>query len=123
VGHPNGHAAWTRNLEAAGGGELTLHDGRVVAVRAVRLWAGPEFDAVIRATWTQQPFPANVAYALARGHVRRVGVYYRVLAAPDRPPADQTAPDSRGDARPFCTVSLTCTRCVTPRWHPAREGS
>lgn len=98
VGHPNGPAAWTRNLETTGGGELTLRDGRVVAVRAVRLWTGPELDAVIRATWAQQPFPANVAYALARRHVRRVGVYYRILEAPDGRPADPPAPDRRTPA-------------------------
>ena len=79
VGHPNGPAPWTRNLEAAGVGELTLRDGRSVRVRAVRVWGGPEREAVIRATWSQQPFPANVAYALARRHVRRVGVYYRLV--------------------------------------------
>jgi hypothetical protein len=97
VGHPNGAAAWTRNLEAAGRGELSLRDGRVVGVRAVRLWSGPELDAVIRATWTQQPFPVNVAYALARRHVRRVGVYYRMLEAPAGQSTAPSTPGSRGD--------------------------
>ena len=100
VGHPNGAAAWTRNLENADGGEMTLRDGRVVPVRAVRLWAGPELEAVVRATWSQQPFPANVAYALARGHVRRVGVYYRILQAPDQPARDQPAPDQPAPGQP-----------------------
>jgi hypothetical protein len=97
IGHPNGAAAWTRNLEAAGVSELTARDGRIVRIRAVRLWSGPELDAVIRATWTQQPFPANVAYALARRHVRRVGVYYRILEAPAGQSAVSSTPDSRGD--------------------------
>jgi hypothetical protein len=97
VGHPSGPAAWTRNLDAAGGGELTLRDGRVLGLRAVRLWSGPELDAVIRATWTQQPFPANVAYALARRHVLRVGVYYRILEAPAGQSAAPSTPESRGE--------------------------
>lgn len=96
VGHPNGPAGWTRNLDAAGGGELVLRDGRAVPVRAVRLWAGPELGAVVRATWSQQPFPANVLYALARGHVRRVGVYYRMIEAPGRS-ADPPASGPRGN--------------------------
>jgi hypothetical protein len=90
IGHPNGPAPWTRNLGAAGIAVLTLRDGRSVRVRAVRLWGGPEREAVIRATWSQQPFPANVAYALARRHVRRVGVYYRVLELPESGAADTT---------------------------------
>jgi len=90
VGHPNGPAPWTRNVEAAGVGELTLRNGRSVRVRAVRLWGGPEREAVIRATWSQQPFPANVAYAAARRHVRRVGVYYRLLELPESAAADTT---------------------------------
>lgn len=85
VGHPNGPVPWTWNLEAAGVAEMTLRDGRSARVRALRLWGGPEREAVIRATWSQQPFPANLAYALARRHVRRVGVYYRLLELPDLP--------------------------------------
>ena len=27
VGHPDGDCAWTRNLDAAGGGEIVFHDG------------------------------------------------------------------------------------------------
>jgi len=90
VGHPNGPAPWTRNLEAAGVGQLTLRNGRSVRVRAVRLWGSPEREAVIRATWSQQPFPANVAYALARRHVRRIGVYYRLLELPESAGANIT---------------------------------
>jgi len=90
VGHPNETAPWTRSLEAARVGELTLRNGRSVRVRAVRLWGGPEREAVIRATWSQQPFPVNVAYALARHDVRRVGVYYRLLELPESAAADTT---------------------------------
>ncbi len=82
IGHPNGPTAWTRNVEAADGAELVWRDGVVSEVHAVRLWAGPERDRVILATASQQPFPANVVYALARSHIRRVGAYYR-LVTPD----------------------------------------
>ncbi|MBA2315329.1 MAG: hypothetical protein H0V87_08070 [Chloroflexi bacterium] len=78
VGHPNGPAEWTRNLDAAEAAELGFEDGTVERVRAVRLFAGPEREAVIRATWSQQPFPGNVIYTLARRHVHDVGVYYRL---------------------------------------------
>jgi len=78
VGHPNGQVAWTRNLEAAGEAELESADGSRRHVRAERLPRGPERERVIRATWTQQPFPANVVYALASEHIRDVGVYFRV---------------------------------------------
>jgi len=59
VGHPNGAAPWTRNVEAAG--VVTLRDSRGVesSWRAMRLRPGAERDAVIRATWSQQPFPGT----------------------------------------------------------------
>lgn len=79
VGHPSGPAGWTRNLEAAGVADVVLRNGRTARVRAVRLFGGPEREAVVRATWSQQPFPANVVYALAREHVRRTGVYFRLV--------------------------------------------
>lgn len=79
LGHPNGPTAWTMNLEAAGTAGLTLRDGTVQRVIVIRLRAGPEREAVIQATWSQQPTPANLVYWLARGHVRRVGVYYRLI--------------------------------------------
>jgi hypothetical protein len=91
VGHPNGRADWTYNLEAEAtgadaegpGGEDAeiemIGAGRpAVRVRPVRLDPGPERDAVIRATARQQPFPANLLYRAARGHILRVGVYYRL---------------------------------------------
>lgn len=79
IGHPNGIAPWTRNVDAAGTVDLIDVDGQRRSFRPVRLWAGPEREAVIRATWSQQPFPANVAYTLAWDHVRRVGVYFRLV--------------------------------------------
>ena len=78
VGHPNGDTAWTRNVEAAAAVVLVDAAGRRTPRRAIRLPRGPERDAVIRATWTQQPFPGDVIYALARHHVSAVGVYFRL---------------------------------------------
>ena len=85
AGHPNGPAGWVRNVEAAGSVEIEpagVHGSRF-AVR--RLEAGPERDAVIRATWTQQPFPANLIYRAARRHVAAVGVYHRLEPTPAAP--------------------------------------
>jgi hypothetical protein len=79
VGHPNGPAEWTRNLEAAAKADIVRRGSAPQAVRAIRLWAGPEREAVIRATWSQQPFPANLVYAMARDHIRQAGVYYRLV--------------------------------------------
>ena len=78
VGHPNGSAAWTRNAEAAGWVEVDPSgaDGPRFAVH--RLPAGPERDAVIRATWSQQPIPAKLLYRAATHHVAAVGVYFRL---------------------------------------------
>ena len=78
VGHPNGDTAWTRNLEAAREVELVDAGGETTRWRAIRLPRGGERDAVIRATWTQQPFPGSLVYSLARRHVRAVGVYVRL---------------------------------------------
>jgi hypothetical protein len=78
VGHPNGDAGWTRNVEAAGLLRVVSTDGSARQVRAIRLPSGPERESVIRATWSQQPFPANHLYSAARDHVRRVGVYFRL---------------------------------------------
>lgn len=80
LGHPNGPVAWTRNVEAAGGGELNLHGVGPIPIRVVPLPRGEEREAAIRATW-QHPFPGNVIYRLARGHILEAGVYYRVEPA------------------------------------------
>lgn len=78
IGHPNGSTGWTRNAEAAGWVEVDPPgpDGPRFAVH--RLPAGPERDAVIGATWSQQPFPANLLYRAAARHVAAVGVYFRL---------------------------------------------
>jgi hypothetical protein len=78
VGHPNGSAAWTRNLEAAGEAELRLWGGQPIQVRARRLDQGPERDAVIHATAHQQPFPGNLLYRASQRHILAVGTYFRL---------------------------------------------
>jgi hypothetical protein len=78
VGHPNGEAGWLRNAEAAGWVDVEP-PGRAGPRFAVhRLADGPERDAVIHATATQQPFPANLLYRAARRHIAAVGVYHRL---------------------------------------------
>jgi hypothetical protein len=81
LGHPDGECTWTRNLDAAGGGELVFHDGARQAFRSVRLDPGPERDAVIRLTFRQHPFPGMVLYWLFRGHLRAAGRFYRLAGA------------------------------------------
>lgn len=78
LGHPDEPTAWTRNLEAAEGGELEWHDGRRTAFRARLLPPGAEREAAIRATFRQHPFPGNVLYWLLRDHVRRAGTFFRI---------------------------------------------
>lgn len=80
IGHPNGDVGWTRDLTAAGDGTLVWPDGNEVHFTARRLERGKERERAIRAT-SQQPFPGNVIYRLARRHVRNVGVYFRVEPA------------------------------------------
>ena len=81
LGHPNGDVAWTRNLEAAGVGELRLHGLATLTFRPVRLPPGDEREAAIRATWRQHPFPGNLIYYLARDHIRAVGAFFRLEPA------------------------------------------
>ena len=83
IGHPDGPAPWTRNVDAADSFELGFADGRRSRVRASRLGPGPEREAVIRATWTQQPWPGDIIYSLARRHVRETGVYFRLEDVPE----------------------------------------
>ena len=78
VGHPNGDAGWVRNLDAAGEARLTWPFGSTRAVRAERLPDGEERDAVILATAHQQPFPGNLLYRAARGHILATGAYFRL---------------------------------------------
>jgi hypothetical protein len=84
LGHPNPACDWTRNVDAAGGGELQFRNGRAETFRAVPLQPGPEQDAVVRAAIRQHPFPAPLLYWLARHHICAVGRYYRLV---DRTPA------------------------------------
>jgi hypothetical protein len=83
VGHPNGAASWIRNLEATGEATLLIHGEPPTPVRAIALRPGDERTAVIRATATLQPFPANLLYRAARGHILRVGRYVRLEPASD----------------------------------------
>jgi hypothetical protein len=78
VGHPNGPAAWTRNLEAAGEALIRRTSSIPVRVSATRLGAGPERDAAIAATARQQPFPGNLLYRASQRHVLAVGVYFHL---------------------------------------------
>jgi hypothetical protein len=77
IGHPNGDAAWTRDVEAASALELRPYRGDPLVLRAVRLGPGDERERAIRATG-QHPFPGNLIYRLGRGHVRAAGVYFRL---------------------------------------------
>jgi hypothetical protein len=77
VGHPNGDVGWTRDLEADGSGLLIWPNGGEWSFWATRLSDGPEREQAIEAT-NQHPFPGNLVYRLARGHVRRAGVYFRL---------------------------------------------
>jgi hypothetical protein len=83
LGHPDVSCAWTRNLDAAGGGEIEHRDGRREPFRATLLEPGPERDAAVRASFTQHPFPGGPLYWLFRGNVRAVGRFYR-LSPPGR---------------------------------------
>ena len=80
IGHPNGDVDWTRNLDAAGTADIAFRSKASFPVRARRLEQGEERDRAIRAT-SQQPFPANVVYRLARPHIRAVGVFFALEPA------------------------------------------
>jgi deazaflavin-dependent oxidoreductase (nitroreductase family) len=84
LGHPNGHVAWTRNLEAAGSADLVFRKGPAVTVTARRLDPDDADPAIVAlrdraiASFGQHPFPGNVIYRLARAHIRVVGVYFAI---------------------------------------------
>ncbi len=81
LGHPNGPAQWTRNLDAAGGRLLVGWPGQPpVSFRAELLPPGPERDQAILAT-NQHPFPGDLIYRLGRRHVLVTGRYYRLELA------------------------------------------
>jgi hypothetical protein len=75
LGHPNGDVDWTRNLVAAGGGELVLRPPTRIPIRAARLGEGELRDRAILAT-RQHVFPGNVIYRLAWSHIRAVGSFF-----------------------------------------------
>jgi hypothetical protein len=107
IGHPNGAAAWVRNVEAAGWVEIDPPGALGPRVRVERLAEGPERDAVIRATAVQQPFPANLMYRLAQRHIRAVGVYHRLepmsggaTSASSAPAVPTAVPSSAAPAEP-----------------------
>jgi hypothetical protein len=77
LGHPNGHAGWTRDLLAAGTGVMIWPNGFEWRFRAEPLANGNEREKAIRSTG-QHPFPGSLVYRLGRRHVRRVGVYFRL---------------------------------------------
>lgn len=83
VGHPNGDTGWTRNAEFAGWLEIDPPSAGGPRHAVTRLADSPERTAVIRATWTQQPFPANLIYRLAARHIAAVGVYFRLEPVAD----------------------------------------
>lgn len=79
LGHPNGAANWTRNLDAAGRATLVLpRHPPARAIRAALLSEGEERRRVIIATWHQHVYPGRILYWLARRHVSAVGRYYRI---------------------------------------------
>jgi hypothetical protein len=82
VGHPNGEASWVRNSEASGWVDIDPPGRHGPRFSVQRLAAGPERDAVIRATVRQQPFPANLVYRASQRHVAAVGVYHRLEPIP-----------------------------------------
>jgi hypothetical protein len=94
LGHPNGDTEWTRNVEAASVIEIDPPAGGE-AFSVVRLPPGAERDAVIKATRTQQPFPANLVYRAAERHIAAVGVYFRLLPVTEAPQSE--APASRSN--------------------------
>jgi deazaflavin-dependent oxidoreductase (nitroreductase family) len=90
VGHPNGPAQWTRNLEAAGTAEVRRPGREPVVVRVVPLSDGPERSAAIHATFRQHPLGGREIYHLAHGHIEAVGAFYRL--EPDGSPASSGRP-------------------------------
>jgi hypothetical protein len=101
VGHPNGRAAWVENIRAAGWAELDPPGASGPRYIVIPLEPGPERDAVIRATWRQQPFPANLLYRAAARHVAAVGLYHRLDPSPAARPQARGAvpgPSHRGAA-------------------------
>jgi hypothetical protein len=96
LGHPSAECAWTRNLEAAGEATVEGHGLPRVAVRAVRLAAGAERDAAIRAAFRQHPFPGNALYRLSGRHVVALGTFFRLEPLEDEAPPATGGSDAAG---------------------------
>jgi len=79
VGHPNGEAAWLRNVVGSGWVDVDPPAAHGQRFRVERLAPGPDRDAVIRAAAHQQPFPANLLYRAAQRHIAAAGVYVRLV--------------------------------------------
>lgn len=86
IGHPNGDVGWTRDLAAADTAVIVHPNGAEWRFRATRLNEGDERERAIRAT-SQHPFPGSLAYRLGRGHIRNVGVFFRLENADPGTPA------------------------------------
>jgi hypothetical protein len=103
LGHPNGRANWTRNLDAADGATLVLTHRPPVEVRVDLLPPGEERNRVIAATWSQHVFPGNVIYWLARRHIFAVGRYYRI-----RPGGEPASTTDRTSSRDDPARAVVC---------------
>ena len=87
VGHPNGPTAWLANLAAADVATLQVKHQPPVQVRSVPLGLGPEREAAIRATGSQEWLVIRPFYWASRRHILRAGVYHRldvITGAPNR---------------------------------------
>ncbi|MFI5262533.1 MAG: hypothetical protein ACHQZR_08270 [Candidatus Limnocylindrales bacterium] len=95
VGHPNGSAQWTLNLERADGHLLVSWPGQQPVPFVARLLPrGPERDRAILSTW-QHPFPGDLIYRVGRRQVRAVGRYYRLERIDAHEPARAALPVTR----------------------------
>ena len=93
VGHPNGEVAWTANLRSAGRARIAPRPEAPLDVVAQPLAPGEERDAVILATAAQQPFPANLLYRGAQGHILAAGCYFRLEPLTDPASVDSASVD------------------------------
>ena len=78
LGHPSGDTAWTLNLRAAEQAVIESAAIPASAIRGVVLPTGAERGAVVRASFSQHPFPGSLFYRLAGRHVDATGVFFRL---------------------------------------------
>jgi hypothetical protein len=78
VGHPNGPAQWTRNLEVAGRATIRRPGHAAVEATVAPLAPGPERTAAIHATFRQHPHGGRQVYHLAHAHIEAVGAFFRL---------------------------------------------